>query len=128
MLNEPERDVWSNTTPSDDVLLATLRYKYAWCMTVRYVVIILSLGGLLWLATPLAHEIAGKDTNFNVSITLALTATLAATTVAGYGQAARQRQRAKHLETRNSELYRRVEELRKELEGYEEGKGPSGQA
>jgi hypothetical protein len=114
-------------TDEDDVVLATLRYKYAWCMTVRYVVITLSLGVLLWAATPLAHEIAGKDTNFNVNITLTLAATLAATTVAGYGKAAIQGQRAKHLERRNSELYRRVEELQKELEAYGR-EGPSGQA
>jgi hypothetical protein len=115
----PKRN--AKSPPSDDVLLATLRYKYAWVVTVRYVLIILSLGGLLWLATPLAREIAGKDTTFNVNISLALNAMLAATTAAGYGYAKQQRARAQHLEQRNTALTRRLEEFEATQEQRVEG-------
>ncbi len=128
MSNKPQRRSKPIPASSDEVLLATIRYKYAWCMTVRYVAIILSLGGLLWAATPLAHEVAGKNTNFNVNISLALTATFAVTTAAGYGYAAMQRARAKHLETRNGALNRRIEELQKDLEKYKGKETPTRQS
>jgi hypothetical protein len=115
MASGTPRRAKAQRAPSDEVLIATLRNKYAWALTVRYVAIILSLGALLRLAAPLAHEIAGKDTNFNVNISLALTALLSVTTAAGYGYAAQQRARARHLETRNAQLDRRIEELRERL-------------
>jgi len=108
------------TAVSDEVLLATLQNKYVWCMTVRYVLLILALGALLWMATPLAHEVAGKNTNFNINITIALTAALGLTTVAGYSYANIQRKRASYLERRNRDLVARVDELQKELETYKE--------
>jgi Ni,Fe-hydrogenase I large subunit len=105
--------------PSDEVVLATLRNKYAWCMTVRYVAIVLSVGLLLLMTTPLARQIAGKNTDFNVNVTLALSATLAFTTAGAFVYAARQRDRAKHLESRNGTLTRRVEELQNKLDKLE---------
>ena len=119
MAKKPQGSDKATPAPSDEVLLATLRNQYVWCMTVRYVAIIVSLGVLLLMATPLAREIAGKNTNFNVNVTLALTATLALTTAAAYGYAARQRDRANHLDRRNMVLAQRVEELQNKLDKLE---------
>lgn len=101
------------TAPSDEVLLATLENKRVWSLTARYVLIILALCALLWAATPLAAAIAGKDTTFNVSVTIALTVVLGGTTVLGYGTAGVQKRKVTHLERRNHALERRLEELQR---------------
>ncbi len=54
--------------PSDEVVLATLQNKYEWVMTFRWVAIILSFGLLTLMATPLASQIAGKNTNFSLNV------------------------------------------------------------
>ena len=73
---------------SDEVVLAELENTRTWAMTVRYVAITNSLGILLVLATPLAREIAGENTTFNVNVTLSLTAALTLTTVGAVAYAA----------------------------------------
>jgi cell division protein FtsB len=102
--------------PSEQVVLATLENERTWAMTVRYVAITISLGLLLVLATPLARAIAGKNTNFNVNVTMALTATFALSTVAALAYGRNQRARADHLDRRNRQLERQVEELNNKLD------------
>ena len=104
---------------SEEVVLAKLQNTHAWIVTVRYVLMILAFGVVLWMATPLAREIAGQDTNFNVKVTMGLTATLTLTTAAGYGYALNQRRRANHLDRRNKQLERQVEELQNKLDHLE---------
>jgi len=113
MANKPQGSDKSSPALSEEVLLATANTKYAWAMTWRLVLMILSLGLLLLMATPLAREIAGQNTNVNVNISIAANVTLALTTVTGYGYGAMQRNRAKHLEERNKQLHQRVEDLQK---------------
>jgi hypothetical protein len=106
----------SRQAPSEEVLLAELENARTWAMTVRYVAITLSLGILLVLATPLAREIAGQDTSFNVNVTLSLTAALTLTTVGALAYGRNQRNRANYLDGRNKRLERQVEELQNKLD------------
>ncbi len=116
MTNKPQGTDKSSPAPSEEVLLATANTKYVWAKTWRLVLMILSLGLLLLMATPLAREIAGQNTNVNVNVNIAANVTLALTTMTGYGYGARQRNRAKHLDERNKRLHQRVEDLQKQLE------------
>ena len=108
----------SRESVSEDVLLAKLKNSYAWCLTVRYVAIILSLGVFCWMATPLADAIAGKNTNFNINITIALTVAFGASTVALAAHVRNVQKRSNHLEGRKAALEARVDELQKELQAY----------
>src|SRR5512132_4613387 len=57
--------------PPKEVLLATAKNKYTSLITIRWVAMTLSVGLVLLAATPLANAIAGTETNFTVSISLA---------------------------------------------------------
>lgn len=85
-------------------------------MTWRYIAVIVSVGVVLVLATPLARAIAGTNTAFSVNVSLALSATFAGTTVTGYIYGIRQKGRADYLERRNGVLSGRVETLKMMLE------------
>jgi Na+/melibiose symporter-like transporter len=110
----------SNKQPSpaqsEAVILATLENERTSLMTLRYVAIVLSLGILLVLATPLARAIAGQNTTFNVNVTLSLTAALTLATAGALAYGRNQRNRANYLAGRNRELERRVEELQNKLD------------
>jgi hypothetical protein len=106
----------STMTPSNELQLAIAKNKHIMLMTWRYIAVIVSVGVVLVLATPLARAIAGTNTAFSVNVSLALSATFAGTTVTGYIYGIRQKGRADYLERRNGVLSGRVETLKMMLE------------
>jgi hypothetical protein len=97
--------------PSEAVLLATIANKHAWIVTWRIVLTLLSLAALTLATAPVAHQIAGTNTNFNVNIAITFAVTLVFTQTVTGVYAENRRRRAKHLEQRNRVLETWVEDL-----------------
>lgn len=101
-------------------VLERTRLNYAIVTIVGIFVFFLSLGLLSLMAVPLVHAIAGKHTDFTLTVSFSLTAVFTATTAISTGCAAIQtrrvghhKNRAKDLESRLKQAQARVAELEK---------------
>src|SRR5690242_14788958 len=96
--------------PSDnDVKIARIRL---WTWPVRAV----SLAAVILATAVPAHELAGHDTNVNVTVSLAATLTAALSGGAGMLWGRAQKHRADALEQRNRELQNRLSNAQRELQ------------
>jgi hypothetical protein len=75
---------------------------------IAFPVACISLGFLTLMAVPLAHVIAGKNTDFGFSVSISVSAVLSATTVLSATGFAYQARQARHHKRRARELEKRV--------------------
>ena len=93
---------------SDDVIMARTRLHYAITVVAGIFVSCLGLGLFALLAVPLAHVIAGKHTDFTLSVSFSLNAILTATTALSGTGLAIQTRRSRHHKNRARELEKKV--------------------
>jgi hypothetical protein len=92
------------TPVSDERVLARTRLNYAIVFVVGIFVFFLGLGLLSLMAVPLARAIAGKHTDFGLTVSFSLTAVFTVTTAISAGAAAIQTKSARHHKNRAKEL------------------------
>jgi hypothetical protein len=90
--------------PAEELLLMRARVHYAITVVVGVFVFFLGLGVLALLAVPLAHAIAGQHTQFEVSVSLSVGATLATSTALATGGLIIQSRRANRYKKRTMRL------------------------
>lgn len=96
------------TRISDEVVVARARVHYAITFVVGIPVACFGVGLLALMAVPLAHVIAGKHTDFSLTVSISFNAVLTVTTaLAGVGLAI-QTSRARHHRNRTRELEARI--------------------
>jgi hypothetical protein len=106
--NEKKAPNGGNALVSDDALIARTRLYYAIIVIAGIPVACVGLGLLTLMAVPLAHVIAGKHTDFSLTVSISFNAVLTATTaLAGTGLAI-QTGRARHHRSRARELEARI--------------------
>lgn len=93
---------------SDDVVIARARVHYAITIIVGIPVACLGIGLLALMAVPLAHVIAGKQTDFSLTVSISVNAVLAATTALSATGLAIQTGRTRHHKSRTRELEARI--------------------
>jgi hypothetical protein len=97
--------------PSDEVLITRAQTYLTLARACGIFVILVGLGVFVLLAVPLAHAIAGKHTDFGMTVSVSFNAVLTTTTaLAGAGLAA-QSHRVRHYKNRTRRLERQVQEL-----------------
>jgi hypothetical protein len=121
--------VTEETKPADaaepavpgEVLADRVRLYYAILVIVGIFVTFLGLGFLSLMAVPLAHVIAGKHTDFTLTVSFSVSAVFTVTTAISSGCAVVQtrrlghhKNRAKDLENRLKRAQARVAELEKQ--------------
>jgi hypothetical protein len=94
--------------PSDEKLVERARLNYAIVFVVGVFVTFLGLGLLSLMAVPLAHTIAGKHTDFTLTVSFSLTAVFTVTTAISSGCAVVQTRRVGHHKTRAKDLESRL--------------------
>jgi hypothetical protein len=100
----------STPVATDERVLARARLNYAIVIVVGIFVFFLGLGILTLMAVPLVHAIAGKHTDFSLTVSFSLTAVFTATTALSAGGAAIQTHRVKHHKNRARDLENRLKE------------------
>jgi hypothetical protein len=95
---------------SDEVLIARARVNLALVWVLGIFTTLVGLGIFALLAVPLAHAIAGKHTDFGMTVSVSFNAALTATTALAGGGLLVQSRRARHYKIRTIELERRLQE------------------
>jgi hypothetical protein len=121
-----ETESADKTTPvvADERVLERTRLNYAIVVIVGIFVFFLGLGLLSLMAVPLAHAIAGKHTDFSLTISFSLTAVFTATTAISTGCAVVQTRRVGHHKNRAKDLEGRLKRAQArvaELENRDSG-------
>lgn len=93
---------------SDDVIIARARVYYAITIIAGILVACIGIGLLMLMAVPLAHVIAGKHTDFSLTVSISVSAVLTATTALASTGLAVQTSRARHHKNRARELEARI--------------------
>lgn len=101
----------STPAAADERVLERTRLNYAIVVIVGIFVFFLSLGLLSLMAVPLAHAIAGKHTDFSLTVSFSLTAVFTATTAISAGCAAIQTRRVRHHKNRAKDLENRLKQV-----------------
>ena len=101
--------------PSDEVLIARARVYLAFAWVLGVFVGLVGLGLLALMAAPLAHAIAGKHTDFAMTVSVSVNAALTATTALTGGGLIMQTRRASRHKKRSRQLEQQLEDARKTL-------------
>jgi hypothetical protein len=105
--------------PTPDEVIARARMIWAAICVVGIFVTCAGLGLFTIMAVPLAHAIAGKHTDFTLTLSISLSATLAATTALAGGGLAIQTRRVNRYKDRTLKLEQKLEAQGKTLSGGE---------
>jgi hypothetical protein len=101
----------SGNGPSEEHLIARERIYQTLANGLSGFVLLVGLGVFALLAVPLAHAVAGKHTDFDMTVSFSFSVALAATTLLSSGGLVLQGQRLKHHKNRADWLERRLREL-----------------
>lgn len=96
--------------PSDEVLIARARVYLALVWVLGVFVAFVGLGVFALMAVPLAHAIAGKHTDFGMTVSVSFNAALTATTALAGGGLVLQSRRVRHYKGRTRQLEGRLDE------------------
>jgi hypothetical protein len=95
--------------PSDDVLIARARVYLTLAWSLGIFLGLVGLGVFALMAVPLAHAIAGKHTDFAMTVSVSFDAALTATTALAGGGLILQSRRVSRYKSRTRQLERRLE-------------------
>jgi membrane protein implicated in regulation of membrane protease activity len=104
----PRRSAASN--PSDEVLIARARVYLILAWALGTFVCLVGLGIFALMAVPLAHAIAGKHTDFGMTVSVSFNAALTATTALAGGGLLLQSRRVSRYKNRTRQLEQRLEQ------------------
>jgi hypothetical protein len=114
----------STPVVADERVLQQTRLNYARVFIAGVFVFFVGLGLLSLMAVPLAHAIAGKHTDFSLTVSFSLTAVFTATTAISTGCAVVQTRRVGHHKNRAKDLENRLKRAQArvaELENRDSG-------
>lgn len=103
--------------PSDEVLIVRARVYLTLAWAFGIFLGLVGLGVFALMAVPLAHAIAGKHTDFAMTVSVSFNAALTATTALAGGGLILQSRRVSRYKARTRQLEQRLED---------DGKAPSG--
>lgn len=95
---------------SDEVVLARTRLYYLLTIVISIPIACAGLGLFALMSVPLAHVLAGKHTDFTLTMSFSFNAVLTATTVLGGTALAIQTKRASRHKSRALELEKKVKQ------------------
>ena len=101
--------------PSDDVLIARARVYLTLAWALGIFVCLVGMGVFALMAVPLAHAIAGKHTDFGMTVSVSFNAALTATTALTGGGLILQSRRASRYKSRTKKLEQQLEDEGKSL-------------
>jgi len=109
--------------PSDDVLIARARVYLTFAWALGIFVGLVGLGIFALMAVPLAHAIAGKHTDFGLTVSVSFNAALTATTALTGGGLILQSRRVSRYKSRTRQLEQRLEDEGKTVSSKETHEG-----
>jgi hypothetical protein len=101
---------------SGEVILARAREHLVNMIVLGIPVACISLGLLTLMAVPLAHVIAGKHTDFTLTVSVSISAVLAVTTTISGAGFAIQSRNARHHKSRARELEKKIKNRNEDQE------------